>query len=87
MSAHAGRIDENLLESFIVSLWYPLPESLPDVALLPTAKAVIDGIPMAECIGQVPPWESGTRLVENGFDEPPVAEHRGAAGRVFDLTQ
>ncbi len=87
MSAQDGRIDEHFLEWFIVSLLYLLPEPCPEVALLPTAKPLIDGIPMAEFVGQVARWGSGTRLVEDGFDEHSVAEPWRGAGGVFALTQ
>ncbi len=87
MSAQDGRIDEHFLEWFIVGLLSLFPEPCPEVALLPTAKPLINGIPMAEFVGQVAPWGSGTRLVEDGFDEHSVAEPWRGAGGVFALTQ
>ena len=38
-------------------------------------------------LGQVGSWGCGVCLVEDGFDERPVAEHRGAAGVVLELAQ
>ncbi len=87
MSAHDSRSDEYFLECFIVCLLSLLPEPCPEVALLPTAKPLIDGIPMAEFVGQVAPGGSGPRLVEDGFDEYSIAEPWRGAGGVFALTQ
>ena len=58
MRPHDGRIDEKFPELFIVDALQPLPESFPQLALFPTAEAVIDGIPVAELTGQVAPMES-----------------------------
>ena len=87
MRPHSGRIDEELLEPFITDTLEPLPEPLPQLALFPTAIAVVDGVPVAELIGQVPPRSPGARLVQDGFDEHPVAELRRAAGGVLELPQ
>ena len=53
----------------------------------PSAKALVDGVPVPELIGQVAPWGTGACLVEDGFDEHPVAEDRGAAGSVLEFAQ
>ena len=65
----------------------PLPKELPEVTLFPSAEALVDGVPVPELIGQVAPWGTGACLVEDGFDEHPVAEDRGAAGGVFEFAQ
>ena len=87
MSPHNGRIDEQLLEVFGGAVLYPLPKAFPEVALFPSAEALVDGVPVPELIGQVAPWGTGACLVEDGFDEHPVAEDRGAAGGVFEFAQ
>ena len=75
------------MEPLIVDALEPLPEPLPQLALFPAAKAVVDGVPVAELIGQVPPRNPGACLVQDGFDEHPVAELRRAAGGVLELPQ
>ena len=87
MRARNRRVDEQLLEPLIVDALEPLPEPLPQLALFPAAKAVVDGVPVAELIGQVPPRNPGACLVQDGFDEHPVAELRRAAGGVLELPQ
>lgn len=64
----------------------PVEEPLPELALLPMAKEVVDGVPISELIGQVPP-RGRTRLVQDGFDEHPVAELRRAAGIVLEFLE
>ena len=51
-----GRIDERILESFVLAVLHPLPKALPQHALFPLTKALVDGIPVSELIGQVTPW-------------------------------
>ena len=87
MRPYDGRIDEKVPELFIVDTLQPLPESFPQLALFPTAKAMIDGIPVAELAGQVAPWSPGAGLVQDGFDEHPVAEFRWAAGGVLEFPE
>ena len=64
MSTHNVRIDEQLLEVSSAAMLYPLPKALPEVALFPSTKALIDGVPVPELTGQVAPWGPGACLVE-----------------------
>jgi hypothetical protein len=63
-----------------------LPELLPDVTGLPTAKAVIDCLPAAKVVREIAPGDAGPSLREHGFNEPPVTELRWAAGIVLQST-
>ena len=87
MSPHHGRIDEERLESFVLTAVDSLPQPFPEGTLFPAAEALVDSIPVPERLGQVAPEGAGTRLIEDGFGEHPVTEDRGAPGGVFEFTQ
>src|SRR5262245_30579081 len=54
-----------------------LPELAPEPAPFPAAKAVIDGVPASKRLWQVTPGRPSAGQVQHGFDEHPIAEHRG----------
>ena len=87
MSPHHRRINEEGLEALVLAAVDPLPQPLPDGTLFPAAEALGNGIPVPERLGQVAPRRAGARLVENGFEEHPVAEDRRTPGGVFEVTQ
>ena len=55
MSPHNGRIDEERLESVVLAVVAPLPQSFPEGALFPVAEPLVNGIPVPERLGQVAP--------------------------------
>jgi hypothetical protein len=83
MGPHDGRIDEDLASQLTAVLSHVLPEVLPDVTRFPTAKAVIDGIPVAKVVRSIPPWDTSTSLIQHSFDEHTITELRRTAGIVF----
>ena len=87
MSPHHRRIDEEFLESFVLATVDPLPQLFPEGAFFPASEPLVDGIPVPERLGQVASGGAGACLVEDSFDEHPVAEDRGASGGVFEVTQ
>jgi hypothetical protein len=53
-----------------------LEDSLPVALLSPAAKSSVDGLPLAEALGKVTPWNACFQPVQYGVDEIPVAESR-----------
>ena len=87
ISPHHRRINEEVREAFVLAAVGPLPQLLPEGARFPAAEALGNGIPIPEFLGQVAPRRAGARLVEDSFDEHPVAETRGAPGGGVEVTQ
>jgi len=87
ISPHHRRSDEEGLEAFVLAAVDPIPQSLPEGARFPAAEPMGNGIPVPERLGQVAPGGVGARLVEDSFDEHPVAETRGAPGGGVEVTQ
>src|SRR5437016_559516 len=63
------------------------PELLPDVALLPTAEAVRDGVPFPKLGGKIPPWDPRAGDVQHGLDTHPVTLPGWAARLMLDFIQ
>src|SRR5215471_841122 len=61
-----------------------LPQLAPEPTPFPAAKAVVHRIPVAKCLWQVAPRRSGTGQVQNGFNEHPIAKHRGTPSTGFE---
>jgi hypothetical protein len=54
-----------------------LEDGLPATGLCPSVKAVVDGLPAAEALGQVSPLHAGANAPDDCVDEVPVAALRG----------
>src|SRR5215471_2116839 len=64
-----------------------LPELTPEPASFPAAKAVIDRVPVSKRLWQVTPGRPSAGKVKYGFDEQPIAEHRGTPSTRFDRSK
>src|SRR5262245_5714071 len=54
-----------------------LPKLAPAPTPFPAAPAVVHRIPVSKRLWQVTPRRPGTGQVQNGFNDHPIAEHRG----------
>src|SRR4030095_15647427 len=61
-----------------------LPKLAPDPTPFPAAKAVVHRIPVSKLLWQITPRCPGTGQVQNGFNEHPIAKHRGTPSTGFD---
>src|SRR5215469_302542 len=84
MGADNRRIDKEIAGQRTGVRLETLPELTPDPAPFPAAKAVIDRVPVSKLLWQVTPRCPSAGQVKNGFDEPPIAEHRGTPSTGFD---
>src|SRR5215467_21085 len=84
MGTDNRRIDKELAGQRTGVRLESLPELAPESAPFPAAKAVIDRVPVAKRLWQVAPWRPRAGKVKHGFDEHPIAEHRGAPSTGFD---
>jgi hypothetical protein len=46
----------------------------PSSAIGPVREAVVDGLPRAEALGQISPWNTGLGPKEDGVDELPIPD-------------
>src|SRR4029453_7797023 len=84
MGADNRRIDKELAGQRTGIRLEPLPELAPEPAPFPAPKAVIDRVPVAKRLWQVTPRCPRAGQVKHGFDEHPIAEHRGTPSTGFD---
>ena len=84
MGTHNRRIDKELACPGRGVRLEPLPELAPEPPSFPAAKAVLDCVPAPKRLGQVTPGRPRAGKVQHGFDEQPIAEHRGTSSTGFD---
>src|SRR5215468_9153761 len=84
MSAHDRGIDQEVTRQGTVLRLEAFPELAPDPAPFPAAKAVIDRVPVPKVRREVAPGRPRAGQIEDGFNEHPIAECRGAASAGFD---
>jgi hypothetical protein len=74
MRAHDGGIDHHVL--VIVIARQQLENTLENPTLRPTAKALIDDLPIAKTLGEITPGNPGSISIENRFNEQPIIRRR-----------
>src|SRR5262245_1942989 len=84
MRAHDRCIDKEVARQGTALRLEAFPELAPDPAPFPAAKAVIDRVPVPKVRRQVAPRGPRAGKIEDGFNEHPIAECRGAASAGFD---
>ena len=87
MGAHDRRIDADLVGQLAAVWLHVWPEVLPEGTRFPTAKAVRDGIPVANVVGYIPPWNTSTSLIQHSCNAQTVIELRRTAGVVLNGPQ
>lgn len=83
MGTHARRLEKEGAREGTVLRLEALPESAPASAPFPAAKAVLHGVPGPKVRREVAPRRARAGQGQDGFQEPPSAEHRGTAGAGF----
>ena len=76
LSAHDGGVDPHVF--VVVIAGQELENPLENAALGPSVEALIDDLPVAEALGQIPPRDAGSKPEENGFDEQAIVRRRTA---------
>ena len=84
MGADNRRIDKELAGQRTALRLDAFPELAPEPAPFPAAKAVIDCVPVSKRLWQVAPWRPRAGKIEDGFNEHPIAEYRGATSARFN---
>jgi len=84
VSAHDGGVDHHVFAVVIAGQEFENP--LENAALGPSVEALIDDLPVAVALGQIPPRDAGSKPEENGFDEQTIVR-RGAADMAFPARQ
>ena len=67
VSAHDGGVDHHVF--VVVIAGQEFENLLENAALGPSVEALIDDLPVAKPLGQITPWDAGSKPEENGFDE------------------
>src|SRR5215471_4953895 len=83
MGADNRRIDKEMACQRTGVRLETLPELAPEPAPFPAAKAIIDRVPVSKLLWQVTPGRPRAGKVKHGFDEHPIAEHRGTPSTGF----
>ena len=83
MRPRRGAVDEEELGPFQRAfLGHRREEPPPDPGKPPALEALVDGVPVAEIVGQVAPRKAGAGAVKDGLEELAVGELRlGTDGR------
>jgi hypothetical protein len=76
VSAHDGGVDHHVL--VVVVARQQLENTLEDPALRPSAKALMDDLPIPEALGKITPGNPGSISVQNGFDEQSIVRRRAS---------
>jgi hypothetical protein len=53
-----------------------LEDELPNAPIRPVGKPIVDRLPRAKALGQVPPWNACFRAVKDRVDEMSIADLR-----------
>ena len=84
MSAHDAGIDHHV---FVIGIaCQQLENAFENPAFRPSAKALVDDLPVAEMRRQITPWTAGSISVKNRLDKQPVVR-RSAADMTFTARQ
>jgi hypothetical protein len=86
MRPHEGGIEKALGGHLPAVLLQGLPEALPEGTGVPAAPSVIERLPVPTVSGEIPPRETGTRVIEHGFDKQAVTALRRTASMVLQGT-
>jgi hypothetical protein len=78
----ARRIDEDRVGQLTAVVWQVWPAVLPEVPCFPPANAVLDGSPVINIVGEIPPGDPRASLIPHRFDAHPVMALRRAPGVV-----
>ena len=74
MGSHDGGVDD---DAVVGDVQLKRPEDLLPVATMgPHRELVVDGLPRAEPLWEVAPWNASLGAKEHGIDEVPIAEPR-----------
>ena len=84
MSAHNGRVNHHVF--VVVIACQQLENAFENAALRPSAKALVNDLPVAETRGQITPRNTSSISVKNGLDELPVVR-RSAPDMAFTTGQ
>ena len=76
MSAHNSGVDHHVLVVGIAR--QQLENAFENAALRPSAKALVNNLPVAETRRQIAPWNAGSIAVKNRIDEQSVVRRRAA---------
>ena len=76
MCAHDGGVDHHVLT--IVVARQQLENALENSALRPSAKALMDDLPIPKTLRQIAPGNAGAIAVQNGFDKQPIVRRRAS---------
>ena len=74
MCAHGRRIQEQATGSGQRLGLQVLPQALPDSPRLPTPEAHVNGMPVAQLGGQIPPRTARALEMEHRFEKLPVCQ-------------
>ena len=76
VSAHDGGVNHHVL--VVVIAGQELENPLENAALRPSVEALIDDLPVAKALGQIPPRDPGAKPEENGFNKQAIVRRRAA---------
>jgi hypothetical protein len=84
VSAYDGGVDHHVF--VVVVAGQQLENALENPALRPSAKALMDDLPIPEALGQIAPRDAGSISVQDSFDKQPIVR-RSASHMAFPAGQ